>query len=432
MSTKKAGNCKCGNNCKCSPICLCEKKENKKNTKYNCSTEYDFCGKNVCQVALPTNPCVLSFPPKSYQQWKTYCDYRLTHPCTGPCAPINFLYDFRLAWNPDDFDFIFGLDGVATADATGLTVNSRVYTSTIPVGNEHVKWLRFHKNVFPLCDTHEVVFEADMAVQQFIPAEIPEEFIPRIRNVNDDIRLASAAMNVIDPNTWMVFDFFMSNTAIYAFYERLPFGKPDYNGGNLTPLGDYAAFSNAIWVGRRSGVNPLNDFSRLAIGIHKGKGIVTWYLDGTPVFSINTIGYRAHDEYRLLDHGGVETKVDVESVRFGFGTFSLLDMAMPNNYDRFRVINIAEDDPALREIAATALVQIDFTQNYRELYPNPITGQERMLVNPDITFAYTLNETPDNNRDVKLFGQGSILKVRSIRAFSRPDNAPLEVAKVNN
>lgn len=149
----------------------------------------------------------------------------------------------------------------------------------------------------------------------------------------------------------------------------------------MTPLGDYAAFSNAIWVGRRSGVSPLNDFSRLAIGIHKGKGIVTWYLDGTPVFSINIIGYRAHDEYRLLDHGGAETKVDVESVRFGFGTFSLLDMAMPNNYDRFRVVDLGLN-PQLREIASTALVQLDFTADRSYFIPILLLGRKECLLIP--------------------------------------------------
>lgn len=381
--------------------------------------QLDFCGTNTCDIILSTNPNQLSFPCNDYRQWLKYNKYSLANKCSGPCAPINFLYDFRMAWNPTDFDFIFGTDGIATADATGLTIRSVPFTSTIPVGNEHVKWLRFHKNVFPLCNTHEVVFEIDMAVQQVINSQtIPIEMRSRIKNINDDIRLAAGAFNIIDPNTWMVFDFLISNTAIYAFYERLPFGKPAFNGGVSTPLGDYAAFSNAIWVARRSGVNPLNDFSKLAIGFHKGKGIVTWYIDETPVFSVNKIGYRAHDEYRLLDHGGKEILVDVESVRVGFGTFSLLDMALPNNYARDYVVDIGLSENQ-REIAASALVQLDTYESYRELYPNPLTSEERLLVDPNITFAYVLNETPDNNREVKLFGQGSIIKVRTLREIGR-------------
>jgi hypothetical protein len=372
----------------------------------------------------------------NYQEWSNYINLNnrnLTR-CDRSCNPINFYYDFRSAYNPADFDFVFGTDGTADATANGLQITSNPFTSTIPLGNEHAKWLRYYKSTFPLCDNHEVVFETEMSAQQFIPADlIPENMIPRIRNVNDDIRLASAAFNLLDPETWLVFDFILSNTAIYAVYERLPFGKPLFNGGVLTPLGDYAAFTNAIWVARRSGNNPLEDFSKLAIGIHKGKGIVTWYIDDTPVFSINTIGYRAHDEYRLLDHGGIEQKVDIKSLRVGFGTLSLLDMALPNNYSRDYVIDIPPvGTPATRDIAASALVQIDNTNTYRELYPNPITGEERLLVDPSVTFAYVLGETPDDNRSIKLFGQGAALNIRYIRVYSRSDEESLEVSSVNH
>lgn len=401
----------------------------------------DLCPKPSCLSGLVNNTCKFSNPP-THQEWLNYVNfnsYNLAR-CDPSCNYINFVYDFRMAYNPLDFDFVFGTDGVATADQTGLTVVSNPFSATVPVGNEHPKWLRYYKSTFPLCNTHEVVFEAEISAQQFIPASFgttaeTAAMIPRIRNVNDDIRLASAALNVLDPDTWMVFDFFMSNTAIYAFYERLPFGKPAFNGNVLTPLGDYAAFSNAIWVARRSGNNPLEEFSRLAIGIHRGKGIVTWYVDDTPVFSINTIGYRAHDEYRLLEHGGTEYKVDVKSVRVGFGTFSLLDMALPNNYARNYVIDIVPPSPPLvnnREIAASALVQLDVTPNYRELYPNPLTGQERFLVNPAVTFAYVSNQYPNDNHDVKLFGQGAALKIKTLRVYSRSDEESLEVSSVNH
>jgi len=66
------------------------------------------------------------------------------------------------------------------------------------------------------------------------------------------------------------------------------------------------------------------------------------------------------------------------------------------------------------------------------LYLNPLTRQDRQIVDPNVTFAYPLNALPDNNSAVKLFGQSAILKVNSIRAYSKPDNAELEVAKVNN
>ncbi|BCS83575.1 hypothetical protein QLL95_gp0548 [Cotonvirus japonicus] len=353
--------------------------------------------------------------------------------CPKPLCPnIDFIYDFRRGFNEADFDFIFGNDGTVNQNASGLTINSVPFTQTVPVGNEHPKWLKFYKETFELCEDREVVFEIEMSGSQVIDSDqIPELMRPRIRNVNDDIRLCSGAFNIIDPNTWMVFDFFVTNTAIYAFYERLPFGKPAFNGGVTTNLGDYAAFSNAIWVARRSATDPLDQFRKLAIGIHKGKGLVTWYIDGVPVFTWDRIGYRAHDEYRVLDLGGQETLVTIDSVRMGFGTFSLLDMALPNDYDRAYVEPVVLIPEEAREIARSALVELELTDNYRELFPDPLTGLDRELVDPSLTFAYVLNQEPDDNKAVKLFGQGAVIKVKYIRAFTRPRGYQQEFSRVN-
>ena len=309
----------------------------------------------VNTVNLFVNPNKLCYPCKSHDEWQKYCNYQKNININENC-PLYFFYDFTKGYNENDFDFIFGTDGIVTQDNNGLTVSSVPFKATIPIGNEHVKWLRFNKNVFMLSTKYETVFELVIAAEQVIdPKTIPVEFNPRIRNINDDIRLAAGAFNLIDPETWMVFDFIISNTAIYAFYERLPFSKPFFNGGILTPLGDYAAFSNAIWVARRSGVNPSNDYQKLAIGLNRSKGTVSWYINDIPVFTINTIGLRAHDKFRLLEVGGTETLVDVKSVRFGFGTFSLLDMALPNNYDRAYTVTVNNQ----REISASALVELD-------------------------------------------------------------------------
>jgi len=65
-----------------------------------------------------------------------------------------------------------------------------------------------------------------------------------VRNPDDDLRLASVAVSVSDPETSIVFDFFVTNKEIYAFYERLPQAR--------TALGNYAAFSSMIPVAQRS------------------------------------------------------------------------------------------------------------------------------------------------------------------------------------
>ena len=51
-----------------------------------------------------------------------------------------------------------------------------------------------------------------------------------VTNPDTDLRLASFAMNTIDFETGMVFDVWMTNNAIYPYYERL----------NLTGTATYA------------------------------------------------------------------------------------------------------------------------------------------------------------------------------------------------
>ena len=360
------------------------------------------------------------------QNFRCCCDKQNSE-CCGDTTSTPFVYDFTQGYNPADFNFDYSNDdGVATqSPVTGLTVNSNPFTFASPdPKNDHPKWLAYYKTPFPLSDCHEVVFETNIAAQQYFPTVTegapPEAYRDRIRNVNDDIRLASGAFNLIDLESYMVFDFFISNTAIYAFYERLPFGK--------TLTHDYAAFSNAIWVARRSGVDPLQEFVRLAIGIHRGKGIVTWYVDGTPVFSINRIGYRANEAFRLLEHGGDEEIVKINSMYMGFGTFSLLDMAMPYNYYR----GLVQQVPA-REEAASALLQLEPISEYRELFPDPLTGAERAIVDPAVTWAvpFVGVNPPSNFAALKNWGQGAAIDVKYISVYSRSPCAELEVASVN-
>ncbi|HEY9703861.1 MAG TPA: DUF6081 family protein, partial [Allocoleopsis sp.] len=272
------------------------------------------------------------------------------------CKDVDIVFqrDFTKGWNPSEFSFVFGLDGAESQNSTnGLTVSSVPFTATTPIGNEHVKWLRFYKNPYVLPSTHETIFEAVMSMRQVIdPNTIPPLMAPRIRNIRDDIRLCSAAFNVIDTQTWMVFDYILSDTAIYAFYERLPFGKP--NPSNPTAP-DYAAFSNAVLVRKRSGADPLNDTVRLGIGLNPKYKTVTWYIDGEQVFQWNRVGMRMPEEYRMLDHGGPEVSVFPTQAFFGMGTFSLLDMALPHNYDRTLVNDVGSE----KNINQSHLVQLD-------------------------------------------------------------------------
>lgn len=316
-----------------------------------------------------------------------------------------FFYDFKTRFDLMEYPITFGSDGTVTqSSTTGLTVDSNPFTATIPVGNEHPKWLHYYKDPAILPDVGELIYETTLSVQQHIDVgDIPTDFTSspvRIRDAFDDIRLACAGMNVVDTSSWMVFDFLLANNVIYAFYERLPFGKPFWTnpGSDPTNSTGYAAFSNGIPVAKRIS----NDSVRLGIGINKHRGYVKWYVDGKEVFSWTQIGTRLPDQYKMLDHGGSEEIVTINSVYFGFGTFSLLDMALPSNYSRELVVGDNQ--------ANSQLVELEANYGYKELFKT-INDEDRDLINKPTTFAVLAGAYPNDNQAIKLFGQGATINI---------------------
>jgi hypothetical protein len=333
-------------------------------------------------------------------------------------------YDFRKGFDIEKFGYIFGSDGMITVDnVNGLTIDSSLFTFTIPTGNDHSKWLRLTTNLIPLNKSHEVILEEEIAVQQIIkPNTVPSEFISRIRNIKEDLRLCSGGMVVIDVYTWMVFGFMLTDECIYAYYERLPFGKPAWNDGKMSPLGNYSAFTNAVLVSSRNKSDPLNDYTRLGIGIHRGRGDVNWYINGTRVHTWSKIGVNMPEEYRLINYGGVEKNININTVRVGFGTFSFMDGSLPHNYGREGVVTINNQ----YNINAGHLVElepVDRTDRYVELYSD-ISGSDRQLADKSITFAITGNGSTtqlsyDLNRNKKVFGQGAIIRIKYLNIYIR-------------
>lgn len=63
-------------------------------------------------------------------------------------------------------------------------------------------------------------------MQTFLPATIPYTIYG---NREDDIRLGSCAVNFIDFEKMLVADMFLTNTGVWALYERLPFARSETN-----------------------------------------------------------------------------------------------------------------------------------------------------------------------------------------------------------
>lgn len=303
---------------------------------------------------------------------------------------------------------VFGTDGIVSVDANGLTVNSNPFTTTVPQGNEHPKWLRYWNTPFTLSDDYEIYYETEIAVKQYVDVNtLPNEFKARIRSIDEDIRLCSGAINTLDPVTWSVCDIFLSNEKIYCFVERLPFGQAS-PPNNAT---SYAGYSNCVAVVKRAG-DPYNDFVKIAIGLKKSG--VSYYINDVLVFTVPRYGTRQLDQYRLLDHQGIAEEIQVNSSFLGFGTFSLLDMQLPDNYARQLVAN----DFGANQ-AASGLVQLDVAGVYGESLPGQLDGDNRPIIDPTVTWAIPFDPNPPNNLGYKLFGQGAVLRMKYFKVCTR-------------
>ncbi|GAB1644478.1 DUF6081 family protein [Krasilnikovia sp. MM14-A1259] len=190
-----------------------------------------------------------------------------------------------------------------------------------------------------------------------------------VRDPDDDLRLATAAINAFDPETYLVFDFFLTNKRVYAFYERLPFAR--------AALGDYAAFSYGVPVADRA----PDDEHRVEIAYDRAAGTVRWLLDGREVLRVDRIGHHLPGrEHLVLDHGGTETVVGPRQLNFGMGLLSLLDGAAPGH-------------------SAQGLVKLSGQPGF---YHDPVAG-------PPHPQAFVDERSAESSR---LFGQGAELRVR--------------------
>ena len=312
----------------------------------------------------------------------------------------DFIHGFDATGSGNWFYFtagpFVGDDGVETTSAHGLQVSAPAFTKTVsqvdsvPGGVDHVKWLvyanRFANGVpgFAAEPGRELAVEATVSAQTFGTENHP--FEDAVVDPEDDLRLASAALNGIDFESWMVFDIFLTNKQIYAFYERLPFGRG-------APLGNYAAFSYQIPIATRT---PGAEH-KLSTVYDRTAGTVRWLVDGKERFRVNRIGYHLDNQNPPLDldrqnltidHGGDEGLVEPKQLDFGMGMFTLLDGQLPSG---------------------KALVRLSAEPG---LYFDPVAVPPAAQTFVD----------PNSQLGSRLFGQGAVLHVERFAVQSRRAN----------
>ncbi|MEU3341337.1 DUF6081 family protein [Streptomyces sp. NPDC006668] len=238
-------------------------------------------------------------------------------------------------WHTQDTAGVAGGDGVAHISQLGLAVvptgvNPRTgapaFVSTTGQqadGGEgtrdHVKWTAMPNRSagtglpgFDVPAAGRLVCTTTLAVSTYGSEDHP--FGGAVDDPQADPRLACGSMITADVETASIFGFFVTNTRVYANYERL-----------RIPGTSYAAYTYAVPVAERA----PGDLDTLRITLDRARSTVTWAVNGTEVLAVDRIGHPVLDRaHQLLDHAGEPENVMPRQLTTGVGMFTLLDGAL--------------------------------------------------------------------------------------------------------
>ncbi|TCV92377.1 hypothetical protein EC912_10784 [Luteibacter rhizovicinus] len=255
-----------------------------------------------------------------------------------------------------------GLSPYSGEPAFTRTIGQEHENGGLPGALDHVKWLAFMNHTastglpgFDAVPGQTLSCAAIMGGQTFGTKHHP--FGNNVIDADDDLRLASVAQTVLDFESFIVFDFFITNKHIYAYYERLPFGR--------TAMHNYAAFAFAIPV---ADYRP-GDVHRLRIAYDRSARLTRWLVDEREVYRVDRIGRLIDRDYMTIDLGGIEEDVAPRQLDCGMGTFTLLDGHLPSDRGLVRLSEAPYFNPEFG-----APVPENFADNL-SLYVDRIFGQ---------------------------------------------------------
>ena len=209
-------------------------------------------------------------------------------------------------------------DGVVDTSGPGLTVapparNPRTgepsFTKSGESFNGHLKWLAVTQESFPT-EGGALRIEFRASARTFGNAEHP--FGDDVEDPLTDFRLGAATLNVMDFQTGLIFDFWITQNAIYPFYERLRMP-------GLHP--DHEAFGSISSVIPRT---PETEHT-LAIVVDSAAGVTRWEVDGEVVAEVSPIGPSNPGWTAVLHHGGTPREASPAQLQIGLGLMTLLD-----------------------------------------------------------------------------------------------------------
>jgi hypothetical protein len=193
-----------------------------------------------------------------------------------------------------------GIWDPATREICGggsLTLEAKPFTLTCRNAHDNVKALIYSTAEVSPGERGLLTVETEMRVTTFASERNP------FGAEAGDVRLGCGAFNTIDTRTFMVFDFFVSNTQIVPLYERLPFAQSNEN--------PYPAFTELIPI--KTATAP-GQWHRYAITYDRAHDRAEWRVDGEVVAERTSIG---------APPGAKGPIVKIDGLKIGGGLFTM-------------------------------------------------------------------------------------------------------------
>lgn len=239
---------------------------------------------------------------------------------------------------------------------------------------DHIKWSALANHMTPsgmpgfiTSPGKKISFEAVMGGRTYGNEGHP--FGDAVSDPQSDLRLGDAVLMVMAPEYMIVFDFFITNTKIYAIYERgRSMGHAD---------ADDEAYSFGIPVADRR----PEDIHKLRITYDPDKNDVAWFVDDKEVYRAEHVGMLIDRAYMYIDNGGTAREVKSNYFQSGLALFTLLDGAR----EGVGLVNLTGAD----------------------IYCNPQKGEPEKAAFVD----------PESKESSRIFGQGAELFCRRFTVY---------------
>jgi hypothetical protein len=224
---------------------------------------------------------------------------------------------------------LFADDGPVSTSSEGLHVKAAgtnpltgepAFTKTVPGDSDHVKWMADPQQLssnsvpgFDAVDGQELRCSMWARGRTFGADRQP--FGDAVVDPGADLRLASFAMNTLDFETGMVFDAWMTNNAIYPYYERLLFSD------DVT----YRGFSSVFAPIPRTPGQQVT----VTVAYDRAAGVARWLVDDAEVARVDKVGFPAPGATVIIDRGGTSQAAAPRQLNCGMALFTLLDAGLP-------------------------------------------------------------------------------------------------------